>query len=53
MTGTELDGVFSGWQQASFSFLSDHVYNWSDLIGGKYIYQPFWALSENPMDGPF
>src|SRR5207245_2186671 len=37
-----LDGVFSGWQQArSSSLISDHVYNWSDSTGGKYIFQPF------------
>src|SRR5260370_40972718 len=24
-----------------FEFSSDHVYNWSDCIAGKYIFQPF------------
>ena len=28
-------------QQARFRFSSDHVYNWSDNISSKYIFQPF------------
>ena len=34
---SELGDVFSRWQQARFPFSSDHVYNWSDSTGGKYI----------------
>ena len=36
-----LCGVFAMWRQVRSSFLSDHVYNWSDCTREKYIFQPF------------
>ena len=41
-TGAEaLRDVFSRWQSVGLAFSSDHVYNWSDSNGEKYIFQPF------------
>jgi hypothetical protein len=37
-----LGDVFSRWQSVGLACsLSDHVYNWSDCKGEKYIFQPF------------